>query len=137
MGQEPYNQAVRRYFANPAHAADPEARYPPAVTAEASESDTGCRVLLQADLDGNVLRHLRYRVFGCPHLIAASEAVCERLEGQPAAALQTFPLAWLRDLLAVPVEKTGRLLLLEDALKALAGAIPAREPSGTAGNRRN
>ena len=70
-------------------------------------------------MDSARLRAIRYAVFGCPHLIAAAELVCERFEGQPVEVLADFDPRELIDTLAVPVEKTGRILLLEDAVRAL------------------
>jgi len=137
MSMEPYNDAVRRLFENPRHAGDPDARYPAVVTAEVSESDAGFQVLLAAEMDGNEMRRLRFRVFGCPHLIAATEELCSRFEGRLPEALQDVPVAQLMELLEVPVEKTGRMLLLEDAAHSLAAAILAGEPSGALRNRRN
>ena len=123
MTTEPYNDTVRRHFAHPAHAGDLQAGYPDAVTAEVRESQAGSRVLLAAEVDDKVIVRLRYRVFGCPHLIAAAEELCGRLEGRAVDALQDVPVAQLRELLGVPVEKTGRLLLLEDAANSLARKI--------------
>jgi NifU-like protein involved in Fe-S cluster formation len=137
VSQEPYNDAVRRRFANPLHAGEPDARYPALHTAEASESGAGCRVDLIAEMDGVEMRRLRFRVFGCPHLIAAAEELCSRCEGRPPGALQDVPVTQLMELLQVPVEKTGRMLLLEDAAHSLARAILAGEPSGIGPNRRN
>jgi len=125
MSMEPYNDAVRRRFENPRHAGDPDARYPAAVIAEVSESDAGCRVRLAAEMDGNEIHRLRFRVFGCPHLIAAAEELCSRFQGKAPQALQDVPVAQLMELLEVPVEKTGRMLLLEDAAHSLARAILA------------
>lgn len=119
MSPEPYNDTVRRHFASPAHAGDLRAGYPRVVSADASASEGGPRVLLAAQIDGNVISRMRYRVFGCPHLIAAAEELCARFEGGTVDALQDVPVAQLMELLEVPVEKTGRLLLLEDAANAL------------------
>jgi NifU-like protein involved in Fe-S cluster formation len=137
MSAEPYNDTVRRHFENPLHAGDLPAGYPAELIAEVVESDAGVRIVLAADVDAHTIRCLRYRVFGCPHLIAAAEELCGRLEGQPAQGLQNVPVAQLMTLLAVPVEKTGRLLLLEDAANALARKVLAGEPSGATGYRRN
>jgi NifU-like protein involved in Fe-S cluster formation len=108
-----YNETVRRHFAAAAHAGDLEAGYARVCKAEASESDTGCRVILAAALspDGARIETMRYRVFGCPHLIAAAEAHCAWFEGRPVAALHEFPVRELVSQLGVPVEKTGRMLL--------------------------
>jgi NifU-like protein involved in Fe-S cluster formation len=137
MSAEPYNDAVRRLFENPRHAGDADARYPAVVSADVSESDAGFRVLLAAEMDGNEIRRLRFRVFGCPHLIAAAEELCSRLEGKAPTALQDVPVTQLMELLEVPVEKTGRMLLLEDAAHALARAVLTGEPCGAPRNRRN
>ena len=120
VSAEPYNDTVRRHFAHPAHAGDLQGGYPHVVTADVSESEAGLRVVLAAHLDGNIISRLRYRVFGCPHLIAAAEELCARFEGETLDALQDVPVTRLMELLEVPVEKTGRLLLLEDAANVLA-----------------
>lgn len=133
MSSDPYNSAVRSRFANPLHAGGLQAGYPDVVTADARESDNGAAVTLAAQMDGAIVRQLRYRVFGCPYLIASAEEVCRRFEGRAARDLQEFPLPQLMELLGVPVEKTGRLLLLEDAVHALARAFSQgnRLPPGT------
>lgn len=123
MDTEPYNETVRQLFAHPLHAGDLQAGYAPVYSADVSASDAGCRVILAAELDGDVLVALRYRVFGCPHLIAAAEAACSKFEGGPIEALREFSLPDLLSRLAVPVEKTGRILLLEDAIGALHGKM--------------
>ncbi len=60
-----------------------------------------------------------FRTWGCPHLIAAVDLVCERLTGQPVKTLENYDLAHITQELGVPLEKTGRILLLEDALATL------------------
>ncbi|MFQ5982008.1 MAG: iron-sulfur cluster assembly scaffold protein [Woeseiaceae bacterium] len=114
---DPYSELVRRHFANPHHAGSLQDQYDNAVIGEASESDA--RVILSAVVDGETIRTLRYRVFGCPHLIAAAEAFCDAAEGQPVSALCDFDVRGLMDKLDIPVEKTGRVFILEDAAKAL------------------
>ncbi len=63
-----YNETVRRHFANPLHAGELPSEYARARTVEVSGGDA--RVLLSAGLSGDRLDALRYRVYGCPHLIA-------------------------------------------------------------------
>jgi NifU-like protein involved in Fe-S cluster formation len=118
----PYNETVRRHFATAAHAGDLDAGYARVCKVEVSESNEGCRVILAAALspDGARIEAMGYRIYGCPHLIAAAEAHCACFEGRPVAALHEFPLPELMAALDVPVEKTGRMLLLEDAVTALA-----------------
>ena len=115
----PYSELVKRYFANPVHAGQLPDEYNNAVVSEVAESETGARVILYAVVDGDTVRMLRYQVFGCPHLIAAAEAFCDEAEGQPVSTLLELDVPGLMDKLTIPVEKTGRVLILEDAAKAL------------------
>lgn len=120
MTAGPYNARVLAHFATPAHAGDLQGRYPLEIRGEAAESSSGCRVLLAAGVDGRVFREVRFRVFGCPHLVAAAEEWCLHAEGRPASDDRARPaVADLMTRLDVPVEKTGRILLLEDAWHAL------------------
>lgn len=116
---DPYSELVRRYFANPVHAGPMPDEYNDAVIGEAAESETGARVVLSAVVDEGTVRILRYQVFGCPHLIAAAEAFCHEHEGKALGALTEPDVSGLMDKLAIPVEKTGRVFILEDAARAL------------------
>ncbi len=131
MAAAAYNEEVRRLFARPAHAGDLPPGSPGAASAEASESAAGCRVRLSASRDDGRLSAVRFRAFGCPHLVAAAEAFCAEVEGQPVAALGAPRVAALIERLAVPVGKTGRLLLLEDAAAALARKLRQAPGQGT------
>ena len=55
--------------------------------------------------------------------IAAAEAACAELEGRDAVQLLEFSASGLMQSLSVPVEKTGRILVLEDAVRSLGQAI--------------
>lgn len=116
---DPYSKLVRQYFANPVHAGPLPDQYNDSVVAETAESDSGARVVIAAVVEGEIMRLLRYQIFGCPHLIAAAEAFCDDAEGQPFSALLDLDVPKLIDRLAIPVEKTGRLFILEDAARAL------------------
>ena len=131
MGAGTYNEQVRRLFAGPAHAGDlPPGAFRTAM-AEEGESAAGCRVRLSAAEEAGRLVAVRFRAFGCPHLVAAAEAFCAEVEGQPVAALRKQRVQALMAQLAVPVGKTGRLLLLEDAAEALARKLLERRNGGT------
>lgn len=115
----PYNDTVRAFFENPDHAGDLQGDYAEALAAEASESELGARVVLFAGIvDGNIAE-MRFRVWGCPHLIAAAELLCEKCEKGPVSGLSTIDTRAMMQHLSVPVEKTGRMFLLEDALRLL------------------
>ena len=70
---------------------------------------------------------MAFRAYGCPHLIAAAEAACAELEGRDAVELLEFPASDLMQSLSVPVEKTGRILVLEDAIRSLGRVITETE----------
>jgi NifU-like protein involved in Fe-S cluster formation len=123
---DPYSAEVRRRFAHPVHAGDLPVGHARAASAAAADSAAGCRLLVAAAVEGRVLRTMRFRAFGCPHLIAAAELACE---GRAISALEQVSAPVIMERLAVPVEKTGRILLLEDAL----GALAAKLAEGTNG----
>jgi len=67
--------------------------------------------------DGSVKAAL-FQAYGCPHTLAVTAWLTEQLTGRPRTDLVPgTPAAWL-EALNVPVEKLGRLLVVEDALRA-------------------
>ena len=114
-----YNTEVRARFADPRHAGSLSREYPRVLQAEVSEAGAGARLALAAGIVAEQVAEMRFLAFGCPHLIAAAEALCQEREGGAVAGLSVFARDELMTRLAVPVEKTGRILLLEDALNAL------------------
>lgn len=116
---EPYNEEVRACFENPVHAGDLEGDYAQVIAADVAESRNGARLVLCAGLKDGKIVALRFRARGCPYLIAAAEAVCNSLEGAHPAQLAVVSATALQERLAAPQSKTGRLLLVEDAAKAL------------------
>ena len=120
MSPDPYNRTVRAYFADTEHCCDvPNG-------AVGYFKDQGMRVRLSAEVRGGVITRLLFRAWGCPHLIAAAEAVCRQFEGRSAAALEQFASGQIMRDLAVPVEKTGRILALEDTVRSLGQAVQDR-----------
>jgi len=117
-----YSDRVRELFAAPAHGGWPD-DWRPEASAHAAEGGGGAEIELTAVTENSALDALRYRVFGCPHLIAACEYVCERIEGRPVESLADLNAVEFVATLDVPVEKTGRMLLLEDALRSLQAVL--------------
>lgn len=117
---EPYNDLVRGYFENPAHAGDVGQAYAERLSADVCEPGSGARLQLFAGIERGKISALRFRVWGCPHLVAAAELYCSEHEGRELAASGEVDLKEIMDRLAVPVAKTGRLLLIEDAARRLA-----------------
>ena len=113
MSADPYSGEVRRLFTAPKHSgdlADAESVY-------VAEQDV--RLQLSGLAENGRISALRFRVWGCPHVIAAAEAVCTSLEGQAVAELDSYSTADVMQNLPVPVEKTGRILVIEDAVRSL------------------
>jgi NifU-like protein involved in Fe-S cluster formation len=117
MSADPYNGRVRELFAAPAHAGGL------AGGVTVLTDDQGVRVELSASVADGRIAALRFRAWGCPHVIAAVEWVCRHYEGEPLKALEKFPTARIMEDLAVPTEKTGRILVLEDAIQSLGRSL--------------
>ena len=92
----------------------------------------GTLIAFTADVSGGRLHNLGFRVFACPHIIAACNWCVDYLEGGPIEALARIPLDDLGAELDIPVEKAGKLLILQDALLACYTDYQARgAASGT------
>jgi len=115
---DPYSARVRELFAGSERAGDLEK---PDLRVQINEQ--GVRVALAADVDGDIIVHLRFRAWGCPHLLAAAEAFCRAFEGRPLSALQAFSAAEIMQTLPVPREKLGRILVLEDTVRSLGQSV--------------
>ena len=77
----------------------------------------GMRLKIGANLEDGRLVKVGFRAFACPHIIACCNYVVERLEGGPAGQLVEISIDELQEKFEVPVEKTGKLLILKDALR--------------------
>jgi hypothetical protein len=88
------------------------------VTGEAGKpaQDTWIRFhLLIAD---NVVKDAHFQIYGCPHTVAVAAWMAKELKGRRREALQPgAPKEWAQRH-GVPVEKLGRLLVIEDAVRA-------------------
>jgi nitrogen fixation NifU-like protein len=122
---DPYSARVRELFAGPDHAGDLEKG-----DLRVQINEQGVRVALAADVDGDIISGLRFRAWGCPHLIAATEAFCRAFEGRPVSALRAFSAAEIMQTLPVPREKLGRILVLEDAVRSLGQSARVSPDSG-------
>jgi hypothetical protein len=138
---DPLGPQVRRLFEALAHAGELSAAVVGAgatpadataahatrvVSGEAGRERRGTRVRFTLCLDGDRLLEVRYRAYGCPYTLAACEWLARRLEdGGP--GLIGAPGEWAQAL-QIPPARMGRLLVVEDALRAAlaaAGLTPA------------
>lgn len=116
---DPYSASVRKLFADTAHAGDLEGSFGGIARGAAAESVNGARIEFVAGTNGAKLEKLRYRATGCPHFIAAAEWLCRQFEGGEIAELDIFDVQQCMSALDIPVAKTGRVLLIEDAIHLL------------------
>ncbi len=114
---DPYHATVRAYFKNPEHAGEVRNG------AIGYFADQGMRIRLSAEVASGDLKRLRFLAWGCPHVIAACEAFCRQFEGRAASDLEDFETGPIMQDLAVPIEKAGRILVLEDTVRSLGQAI--------------
>ncbi len=121
MSSDPYGARVRDLFADPAHCGALDDGRSVFLEAQDVALELGATVA-----EGRIVA-MRFRARACPHVIAAAEAACASLEGKSVAGLLEFSAAGLMQSLPVPVEKTGRILVLEDAVRSL-GRILATDP---------
>jgi cysteine desulfurase len=90
----------------------------------AGRQEDGTVVLFELELsespagsDGSV-KSARFNAYGCPHTLAVAAWLCEVVEGARLdAGIPGTPADWAAKF-EVPVEKLGRLLIVEDALRA-------------------
>jgi NifU-like protein involved in Fe-S cluster formation len=104
-------------FARPAHAGCIDTGI------RAQAEDQGVRMCLCATQAAGVVSELRFKAWGCPHVIAAAEAFCAEYQGRAVGELLEFSAFGLMQSLPVPVQKTGRILVLEDVVRSLGSKL--------------
>jgi NifU-like protein involved in Fe-S cluster formation len=75
----------------------------------------GTWVQFDLQVGGGLIQAARFLAFGCPHTIAVCAWVAERASGCALRPALPESVAQLSERFAVPVEKRGRLLIIEDA----------------------
>lgn len=114
-----YSATVRELFGELAGAGDLPADVGKTVSGEAAALDRGAWVRFTALIEGERFTDCRFRAYGCPHTLAAASLVAGRLRGAPLAAASSIDALGIARELDAPAEKMGRLLVVEDALRAL------------------
>ena len=111
-----YSPEVLRRFQNPAHAGRIDGE--DVVTGRAGRRRSGSDVVFYLRLAGDQISDARFEAYGCPHTIAAADYVAEGVVGKRTAdAIQIDPHGIVRQL-ALPNDKIGQVLIVEDALRA-------------------
>ncbi len=78
----------------------------------------GVEVSFELEIEGGIVKSARFTAYGCPHTLGVTAWLCEALEGRRLdAGIPESPAEWAAHF-EVPAEKLGRLLIVEDALRA-------------------
>ena len=122
-----YSPEVRRRFFGPNCFGDWESKPGEVFQGSAQDTTQGVWVRFDAQIAHGRVAAVRYQTFGCPHTVAAASAVAEGWMGAAVGQPPVFDVRRVADDLAVPVEKLGRLLLVEDAARRCWSAMDKRE----------
>jgi NifU-like protein involved in Fe-S cluster formation len=114
-----YSPLVTEHFERPRHVGN----FDPAndvILGRAGRRDQGAEFSISAKIADNKIAEARFEAYGCPHCVAAGSWLAESLVGADRERVQRWTWRDLADALEIPVAKRGRLLILEDAVRALA-----------------
>ena len=117
MSVQSYNSLVRDLFAEARLGSSRASAQDNWLTGEAGSIARGTWVRLKLRIQGARVTDARFRVYGCPHTVAATAWVARQIVGRDTSALLPEGIAKLCEPLEVPVEKLGRLLVIEDVVR--------------------
>jgi cysteine desulfurase len=84
---------------------------------EAGSPEKDAWVRFDLEIERELVKAARFKAWGCPHTLAVAAHLTEQLPGRRREALiPGEPTRWAEEH-GVPVEKLGRLLIVEDALR--------------------
>jgi NifU-like protein involved in Fe-S cluster formation len=111
-----YNEQTRRYFEAPANVGVLSGAG--VFRGVAGSREHGTWVQFDVQVACGILHAARFLAFACPHTIAVSAFVAEQAVGVRALAGLSLDVQALAQRFAVPPEKLGRILIIEDAWEA-------------------
>jgi NifU-like protein involved in Fe-S cluster formation len=116
-----YSEITRHYFESTGNVG--ELKGPGVFRGAAGNHAQGTWVQFDLAVHAGSVAAAKFLAFGCPHTIAVSAWLTEQAVGRQLPPRLPEDVQSLRERFAVPVEKMGRLLIIEDAW--LAAALPA------------
>lgn len=129
-----YNDLTRNYFETAANAG--EIAGPGVFRGAAGSHAQGTWVQFDVQVTAGAISEVKFLALACPHTIAVSSWLAEQAVGRQAQAQLPESVQALRERFEVPVEKMGRLLIIEDAwLAAMLAAIDYRALAPTSLDR--
>ena len=91
---------------------------PGVFTGVAGQQGQGAEVHFWIKCNGERIQAISFQAYGCPHTLAACAWVAQRARGLTLGEVRRTAWLQVERALAVPPEKRGRLLIVEDALQA-------------------
>jgi len=92
------------------------------INARADAADGGARVVLSLRIERGVVVEARFRAYGCPYFIAAASWLTDRLGGATRREVAEWDWREAAEALEIPPARFGRLITLQDAVRAAAAA---------------
>lgn len=112
LDQKGYARSVAGWFKRPLTAPGSD------VCGRAGSAAEGAEIKVSANVHQQLMVQVGFRVYACPHIIAACHWLADQLEDQPPSALLDDGLIDALEVFDIPVEKAGKILILKDALRA-------------------
>jgi NifU-like protein involved in Fe-S cluster formation len=113
-----YSNLTRRHFDNPARAGVLTG----ATVRRGAAGSRAQGTWVQFDVrmgsrnqGSSTVEAVRFLAYACPHIIAVADWVAQEAVGGPAEPVLPESVQALRERFEVPIEKLGRLLIVEDA----------------------
>jgi NifU-like protein involved in Fe-S cluster formation len=119
-----YSELTRRYFESAANAG--ELRGDGVFRGAAGSRSEGTWVQFDLRVDEGIVAKAAFLAFACPHTIAVCAWLTEAAMGKAPQAKLPESIQQTRGRFDIPVEKMGRLLVIEDAWIAAAVAAVAQ-----------
>jgi len=94
------------------------------IKSRADAADDGARVVLSLRIERGVVVEARFRAYGCPYFIAAASWLTDRLAGATRREVAEWDWREAAEALEIPPARFGRLITLQDAVRAAAAAWP-------------
>ncbi len=123
-GSPTLSRLARHYFRALPGAGHIAGAPPDILSGEAGRQADGTWVRFSLRVAGHNVKEARFQAFGCPHTLAVAAWLTAQLAGRPLEALLPSPPAQWARAIEVPIEKLGRLLVIEDALRACLHSEP-------------
>lgn len=132
-----YSELTRRHFESASRAG--VLTGPGVARGEAGSRTQGTWVQFDVQIEQGIIRAVRFLAFACPHVIAVADWLAEHSVGRAADARLPESVQSLRERFEMPLEKLGRLLIVEDAWRAaltgVAGGAADGDGHGRPGRR--